>query len=118
MRAIIGSIGEVREETVRNAVRVYRRWLISPKHGSLNFAIRLFRIEKGGFSPLDSHDWEHGVFVISGSGIVTLNGEEWEIKPGTFVFIPPHTKHSFRQKGKDDLVFICVIPAKAVPSGK
>ncbi len=118
MKAFIGSIDKVEEEVVSNAIGVYRKWLISPRHGSLNFAIRLFRIEKGGLSPPDSHDWEHGVVVLSGSGLVTLDGKEYEIKPGTFIFIPPNTKHSFRQKGEEDLTFICVIPAKAVPPGK
>ncbi len=118
MKAVVKSIYEVKEEVVSNAVGVYRRWLISPSCGSPNFAIRLFRIEKGGFSPPDSHNWEHGVVVLSGKGIVTLDEEKYEVKPGTFLFIPPGTRHSFKQKGDDDLIFICVIPGNAVPPGK
>jgi len=115
---VVGRIEDVEEEVVSNAVKVYRRWLISRVHGSENFAIRLCRIEKGGISPPDSHKWEHGVVILSGSGVVTLNGREYEVKPGTFLFIPPGTEHSFRQTGEDDLVFICVIPGYAVPPGK
>jgi len=118
MKAVVGSIDEVNEEVVSNAIGVYRRWLISPRCGSLNFAIRLFRIEKGGLSPPDSHDWEHGVVILSGRGIVTLDEEKYEVRPGMFLFIPPKTKHSFKQTGDDDLIFICVIPGNAVPPGK
>ena len=118
MKPIVGRIEDVEEEVVSNAVRVYRRWLISKKHGSMNFAIRVFRIEKGGMSPPDSHDWEHGVVVLSGSGIVTIDDKEYEVRRGNFLFIPPKARHSFKQTGEDDLVFICVIPGSAVPPGK
>jgi len=46
------------------------RWLISKKDGAENFAMRLFEIQPGGYSPLHQHDWEHEVFILDGSGVV------------------------------------------------
>lgn len=118
MKPVVGRVDEVEEEVVEKGEGVHRRWLISPKSGSENFAIRFFRIERGGVSPSHSHDWEHGVFILSGRGTVTLDGKRYEVGPGTYIFIPPKTEHSFEQKGEEELTFICVIPGWAVPSGK
>ena len=43
------------------------RWLISNKDGAKNFAMRLFEIQPGGYSPLHQHDWEHEVFDLEGN---------------------------------------------------
>jgi len=35
------------------------RWLISDKDNAPNFAMRLFEVGPGGYSPLHTHSWEH-----------------------------------------------------------
>jgi len=42
------------------------RWLITKEIGAKNFAMRLFEMEPGGYSPLHSHPWEHEVFILEG----------------------------------------------------
>ena len=41
------------------------RWFISKKDGAEKFAMRLFEIQPGGYSPLHQHDWEHEVFMFN-----------------------------------------------------
>ena len=45
------------------------RWLISKKDGAKRFAMRVFEIQPGGYTPLHQHDWEHEAFVLEGSGV-------------------------------------------------
>ncbi len=91
---------------------VKMRKVISEKEGAKNFIMRVFEIEKGGYTPLHKHDWEHEVFVLSGSGIVVGELGESEIKSGDVIFVPGGEMHQFKNSGEDNLEFICLIPAR------
>lgn len=45
-------------------------------------------------------------YVLSGTAVVTLNGEDIELQPGRAVDIPVGSWHRIRSSGPDDLVFI------------
>jgi quercetin dioxygenase-like cupin family protein len=88
------------------------RWLISEKDGAKNFAMRLFEIQPGGYTPLHQHDWEHEVFILEGEGL-TKNKEKAELfSTGDVFFIPPKEWHQFVNTGLGTLKFICLIPYK------
>jgi len=105
------------EETGFEGVKI--RWLIVPKMGAKNFAMRHFTMEPNSVIPEHSHDWEHEIFVLRGSGIITGNGEEHTVKSGDFVYIPPNEPHGYKASG-EGLEFLCLIPAKreAIPEDK
>jgi quercetin dioxygenase-like cupin family protein len=58
------------------------RWLISKNDGAKNFAMRLFEIKPGGYSPLHQHNWEHEVFIIQGEGVAQSKMNEENFKEG------------------------------------
>ena len=86
------------------------RWLITKEMGAENFAMRLFEMEPGGYSPLHSHSWEHEVFILEGEGTVFGGGEERKFKANNVIFIPPNEKHQFKNTGETTLKFLCLIP--------
>lgn len=86
------------------------RWLITKDIGAPTFAMRLFEMKPGGYSPLHSHDWEHEVFILEGEGSVIGGSEQRGFKPGDVVFIPPNEKHQFRNTGKKLVKFLCLVP--------
>ena len=86
------------------------RWLITKEMGAENFAMRLFEMEPGGYSPLHSHSWEHEVFILEGEGTVFGAGEERKFKANNVIFIPPNEKHQFKNTGETTLKFLCLIP--------
>lgn len=88
------------------------RWLISKKDGAKNFAMRLFEIKPGGFSPLHQHDWEHEVFVLEGNGVTRDKKNEKPFKQGDVFFVPPMEWHQFVNTGENTLKFLCLIPYK------
>lgn len=92
------------------ALKLKVRWLITKDIGAPNFAMRLFEMEPGGYSPLHTHDWEHEVFILEGEGTVFGNEGEKKFKPGDAVFVPPHEKHQFRNTGNKLLKFLCLVP--------
>ena len=88
------------------------RWLISDKDKAPNFAMRLFEVEPGGYTPLHTHDWEHEVYILEGEGVVTGGEKVTEIKSGTVVYAAPNEKHQFKNAGTGTLKFLCLIPIK------
>lgn len=103
---------EAKPAEVGEAKGVKVRWLISEKEGAPNFAMRLFEVEVGGFSPLHHHSWEHEVFILEGEGIVTDGEKETPIKIGSVIYVAPNEKHQFKNTGNSTLKFLCLIPIK------
>ena len=94
----------------KEASKVKVRWLITKETGAENFAMRLFEMEAGGYSPFHSHPWEHEVFILEGEGLVI--GEEGERKfgAGDVIFIPPNEKHQLKNNGEKTVKFLCLVP--------
>jgi quercetin dioxygenase-like cupin family protein len=86
------------------------RWLITKETGAKNFAMRLFEMEPGGYSPLHSHSWEHEVFILEGEGVVVGGNEETKFKAGDAIFLPPNEQHQLRNSSKKPVKFLCFVP--------
>ena len=85
------------------------RLLITEKDGAEHFAMRIFRLQPGGYTPFHVHGWEHEVFVIQGTGQVMGEEEDRPLEAGTAVYVPAGERHRF-QAGDKGLVFLCCIP--------
>jgi mannose-6-phosphate isomerase-like protein (cupin superfamily) len=46
-------------------------------------------------------------YVLSGRGVMFLNGEERTIEAGDTVLIPPLARHCVTNRGNEPLVFLC-----------
>ncbi|MDA7950552.1 MAG: cupin domain-containing protein [Pirellulaceae bacterium] len=89
------------------------RLLVSDKDGAPTFAMRQFAVEPSGHTPLHSHDYEHEVYVLSGSGIAVEGTVEHPIQRGDVLFVEPNEIHQFKNNGSEPLEFICLIPNSA-----
>jgi quercetin dioxygenase-like cupin family protein len=89
------------------------RIVIGKNDGANNFCMRIFEVSPSGSSPRHSHDWEHEIFIHSGAGEVYSNGGWIEVSAGSVLFIPGKEEHQIRNKGKELLVFACLIPSYA-----
>lgn len=103
---------ELEEPKEKGIKDVMVRWLISKKDGAENFAMRLFEIKSGGYTPLHQHDWEHEVFVLEGHGATKDKNNEMTFKQGDVFFIPPMEWHQFVNTGGETLKILCLIPYK------
>jgi quercetin dioxygenase-like cupin family protein len=104
----IGKILE-KEVEIKGASKTTIQLLIN-KPIAENFIMRRFRVEPSGYTTLHSHNYEHEVYVLQGVGEVTGNKESNAIKTGSVIFIPPKEIHQFKNTGKRDLVFLCLVP--------
>ena len=101
----------VKEEGARD---VDIRWLISKDDGAENFAMRMFEIKPGGYTPLHKHRHEHEVFVIEGEGLLVYEGKEYQFNRDYVIFVPGNKEHRFKNTRNSFLRLLCLIPASAV----
>lgn len=84
------------EITEAGAKGIKLRTVIGEKDGAPNFCMRVISFEQGGQSPRHSHDYEHEMYVINGSGTAEVNGETISLKQGDIIYVPPNANHCFR----------------------
>jgi len=111
--SIINS-SNVRDEDLakEGADKVRVKYLIDERHGSRNFALRLYTLAKGGHTPLDEHLHEHQVYVLSGRGLVRQSNEggssKLTLQRGDTIFVPSNAVHQFSNEQDEPFVFLCV----------
>ena len=86
--------------------------MVGREDGAPNFALRHFSVDAGGNTPQHSHDYEHEVFVVGGTGDVLLGGERRPIRAGDVIYVPADEEHQFRATGSQPLRFLCVVPVE------
>lgn len=47
-------------------------------------------------------------YILSGEGVMQMNGKEFPVKPGDAILTRPGSSHGLKQAGKDDLSLIIV----------
>lgn len=86
------------------------RWLIAQKDGAPNFAMRMFEVAPGGHTPYHQHDWEHELYVLSGSGALITERGEIAFAENDVMYVDPNLMHAFKNTGSTTLKFLCLIP--------
>lgn len=76
---------------------------------ALNFQMRYFEIDPGGYSSLEYHRHPHSVIIIRGSGSVVLGDEVHPLHLHDVVFVSPETLHQFHADKGEKLGFICIV---------
>ncbi len=85
--------------------------LISSKEGP-NFALRRFRMQKGGGMPRHTNTVEHEQYVLRGMATITIGDEVHQVCAGDVVLIPEGVVHSYQNAGEEPFEFLCIIPNK------
>ncbi len=102
----------VEELGKKGAEKVKVQYLIDERHGSERFALRVYTVEKGGHTPLDQHEYEHHVYVLSGKGLVREERNNSlvvrNLGEGDALFIPSMAVHQFINEHDEPFVFLCV----------
>jgi len=89
---------------------VERQVLLGPDDGIPNFIMRQFTVEPGGYTFYHTHDFEHEIYIVSGSGIAKSDREETPFSKKTAILVKPNEVHQFINNGTEPLVFLCLIP--------
>ena len=105
--------GKTRPKKIENAVRAEIEWLVDRHDGAPNFEMRKFTIKPGGSIPRHYHpDIEHEQYVLGGTYKVGIGNRVHEVKMGDSIYIPMGTLHWYKNTGKEDAEFLCIVPKK------
>ena len=91
---------------------VVKRVLVSPAEGWDGHVMRLFEIGPGGYTPRHTHDWPHINVVVTGRGVLRVDGVDHDIEPGSSAFVPPGATHQFSNAGDEVLQLVCIVPQR------
>jgi len=94
-----------------NNAEAYYRILAETSGELLDHYIRMFVLPPGGYIPLHKHRKAyHLQLVLEGVMRVVIGGEEYEVRSGDAIYVPPGTEHSYTNIGEGKVVFICLTP--------
>jgi len=110
---------DVPQDIVREpgAKQVTIRRLIDTPDGADRFLMSMFEIEPNGATPPHYHEWEHEIYVISGTLVVQLPNENREVplRQGDVVFIPRGEAHGLATGPDERATLLLVAPAERPP---
>ena len=109
---IISHLDQVKSAEVayKEAVNVTVKVPISPKEGWKGHVMRVFEIGEGGYTPRHEHPWPHINYILSGKGVLHLEGKDYPVEAGSFAYVPAGGKHQFTNRGEEAFQFICIVP--------
>ena len=87
--------------------------LLGPEDGTATSVLLLVRHEPGESSPDHVHAWEHIAYITEGSGILTVEDEQYPIKAGDAVLVPGGVRHQFTNTGDVRLTRVTVNPLES-----
>lgn len=109
---IVNSSDVAVEDFVKNGAKNAKvRHLIDERQGSNKFSLRLYTVGEDGHTPLDQHQYEHHVYVLSGQGILKMEESGSvlrQVREGDSIFIPSNAVHQFINERGESLIFLCV----------
>lgn len=72
----------------------------------LNLVFRKRALKPGSGIGYHEQKEDEIYYVLSGRGVMTLDGKEHEVGPGTAILTRPGSSHGLKQVGSDDLVIM------------
>ena len=91
------------------------KYLLHAGVGAKRIQLRLFTIDVGGYTPFESHEHEHEVFILKGKAKIYGENEVFTAKPGTVIFISSFEKHKIENAGDEPLQFLCTKETSEIP---
>jgi len=68
------------------------------------FRVHITRFQPGAGASPHTHEWEHAMYIMHGTGKVVIEGEEAIVRKGMLAFVPQGAVHSIYNIGQDELV--------------
>jgi len=89
---------------------VSKQVLVGAQDGAPLFTIRRFTVEPGGYTYYHTHDYEHEIYILKGTGIARSGAGETPIAAESVLLVFPNEIHQILNAGNDDLIFLCIVP--------
>jgi mannose-6-phosphate isomerase-like protein (cupin superfamily) len=83
------------------------------------YSCELVRLGPGDHSVPHVESWSHLLYIMSGEGDITINGDTTAVRTGTVCLVRAGEKHSLRNLGNDHLLVLTIYdPPRVRPKGQ
>jgi quercetin dioxygenase-like cupin family protein len=72
------------------------------------YSCELVRLDPGDHSVPHIEPWSHLLYILSGTGDVTIDGSSAPIRGGTVCQVRAGEKHSLRNLGEDEMLILTI----------
>jgi quercetin dioxygenase-like cupin family protein len=72
------------------------------------YSCELVRLEPGDHSVPHVEPWSHLLYILSGTGDITIDGDIRAVRSGTVCQVRAGEKHSLRNLGDDDMLILAI----------
>lgn len=88
-----------------------KKLVFGPSRYWPDYAMRCFILEPHAQAKIHSHKWPHYLLVHKGLGRMQIDGEQFMLQEGTWVFVPGDLEHGFENLSESEkLHMICIVP--------
>jgi len=88
--------------------KLYLEFLREP-----TMSLGVYVIEAGGTDPQSPHKEDEVYYVISGRGMISVDGEDRTVQPGTTVFVGADVEHRFHSITEDLQLLVFFAPPES-----
>lgn len=98
-------------EQFRSGDNSYIREMLHPDKDGVNFRYSIAQAEVLPDETTVPHRMKTSevYYILEGEGIMSIDGETDQVRPGQAVYIPPHSTQFIRNSGDTSLKFICIV---------
>ncbi|MFW5953278.1 MAG: cupin domain-containing protein [Candidatus Natronoplasma sp.] len=103
---------DVELEKVERGEKIWIQRLITEAEGASNCFMRKFTLKPGASMPLHLHEnTDHVQYILSGKMKVKLGDKTHVAEKDDALYIPSDIPHSYENPYKENIEFLCVVPA-------
>ena len=75
----------------------------------IRFSISHSQIETGKKSILHKMKTSEVYYILEGEGVLHIDNDSLDVSKDQAIYIPPYSKQCFKNTGKDELKFLCIV---------
>ncbi len=73
-----------------------------------NYVVGMSEVHPGGGVPEHTHETEETYLILSGEGIMIIDGEEVPVKTGDVIYLMPMQQHELKNTGETEMKTVFV----------
>ena len=77
--------------------------------GPVNYSLAHARLAPGCSTDPHRLKTSEVFYIMGGTGLARIDGEETEVGPATAIYVPPGASQNITNIGSEDLTFLCIV---------
>lgn len=87
------------------------RRVLGADDGAVNYVMAYRGLDRGSTAPKHAHAGEHLGFVIEGTCILQVDGQDYTVRQGDVALVPPNSEHEWRSNSDAKAAWLVFNPA-------